>query len=80
MMDDDECKHGMNPDWCSACKEGPKRPERWEPTGVKIEARFSSSCPACHLLIEAGDTLIQQSNASQLIPETRFVCRSHEGD
>lgn len=61
MNEADECKHGMNPAWCSACKEGPRRPR---PATVEATfcSRYDGQCPACNLPIIKGQVIHRMSN------------------
>ena len=81
-MDDELCKHDLDPRWCTACKESKAPRPKWEATGFKMEARFSSPCEAdwCGEWIEAGETIIQEQAVNRLSgrTETRFVCSDHE--
>ena len=68
-MDEDECKHGMVPDWCSACKEGPSRPNQWE-FDYSFTAGFDGQCPECDLPIKTGQKLANVKRASG---DSRYV-------
>lgn len=56
--DDDNCRHGMNPDWCGECKP-PKAPEPTEaihPDAIK--ARYRGKCSECRDPIDEDDWIV----------------------
>jgi hypothetical protein len=57
-MDVDECKHGMNPEWCAACK----NPPRGVTTESVFEAKHGSWCPRCSYPIVPGEEVARLSN------------------
>ncbi len=65
MSDDDECKHGLDPAWCAACKEGPKRnePERVDYT---FRAKYEGQCPECDLPITLGQAVAKTTRGRVL--------------
>ena len=60
--EDDECKHGLDPRWCSLClQHGPAKPEPVEVVAV-FRARYDGDCPACDLPIRPGEMAAKLSN------------------
>lgn len=64
-MAEEECKHGMDPAWCSICKAPEKkRAEQWSGSSTPVlhdgdvVARFDGVCAAeCGRPIEEGDAI-----------------------
>lgn len=57
MIDlDAECKHGINPAWCTPCKHGPAKPPPAD-RGPLLPARFPGTCRACGFDINPGEPI-----------------------
>jgi len=67
--EDDECRHGMNPSWCSTCKNlAAVRSVRFAPS-LTVLARLHSSqfpgdCDQCNLPIYEGSPIAKVTDGS----------------
>jgi hypothetical protein len=48
-----ECRHGLNEEWCASCRKTPARVPVFE--GTTIASRFGGKCPGCGELIVVGE-------------------------
>lgn len=55
-MSDEECKHGLDPRWCAACKAPLPRHEQVD-IEATFAARYEGQCSGCNLPIQVGQVV-----------------------
>lgn len=65
---EEECKHGINPQWCSLCLHPGVSAVR-DHIEATFEARYTGNCPDCHEPIEKGDVVHKLMPSGHVIHE-----------